>query len=114
MNKMKKAVFLLSCILTISLFNGCGTDSPPDTFATIYGQIIDNQSGDPIAVASVVLLPSGKTQISGTDGRFEFKNLDEGQYTITVQKEGYSSNRKIVTALAGESTEANIPLAKIQ
>jgi hypothetical protein len=39
-------------------------------------------------------------------------SLDAQQYTITVQKDGYSTNRKTVTVFAGEKTEASIPLTK--
>jgi hypothetical protein len=50
--------------------------------------------------------------VSGDDGRFEFKDLEAVQYTITVQKTGYQTNRKTVTAVAGESVKADIPLIK--
>ena len=82
------------------------------TYASIYGIVNDSETGELIAVASVVLSPGGKTTTTGTDGRYEFKDLDPQQYTITVQKTGYQTNRKTVTAVVGESTEANVPLTK--
>ncbi len=81
-------------------------------FATIYGVVIDHSTGDPISNASVVLSPSGKTKTTGTDGHYEFNDLDPQQYTVTVQKTGYQTNRKTVTAVIGEDAEANIPLTK--
>jgi DNA-binding winged helix-turn-helix (wHTH) protein len=60
----------------------------------------------------VVLSPGGKTKTTGSDGRYEFQDLDAAQYTITVQKNGYQTNRKTVTAVSDEKTEANIPLTK--
>ena len=108
---MKKIAILLSCALLLGVFTGC-TKEEPNLYATIYGVITDSETGEPIANASIVLAPSGKTQTSGTDGRFEFLNLDAAQYTVTVQKTGYQTNRKTVTAVAAEKTEANIPLTK--
>ena len=105
------AIILLNCVLAIGLFNGC-TKEEHNLYATIYGVVTDNDTSEPIAGASIVLSPSGKTQTSGTDGRFEFLNLDAAQYTVTVQKAGYQTNRKTVTAAAAEKTEANIPLTK--
>ncbi|MDR0834969.1 MAG: carboxypeptidase-like regulatory domain-containing protein [Tannerella sp.] len=108
---MKKTAILLGLTLLISFYSGCAEDE--DTFfATLYGVISDHETGDPIANASVVLAPGGKTKTTGTDGRYEFNNLDPQQYTITVQKAGYSTNRKPVTAVVSEKTEVNIPLTK--
>jgi len=78
----------------------------------LYGVVNDSETGDLISGASVVLSPGGKTKTTGTDGRYEFLDLDPQQYTITVQKTGYQTNRKTVTAVVGEKTEANIPLTK--
>ena len=110
---MKKVALIFSCVLVMSFFSGC-TENPPDTFATLYGIITDHETdgGEPIPNASITLSPGGRTQTSGTDGRFEFKNLDPMQYTVTVQKAGYQTNRKTITAIAGEVSEVNIPLTK--
>ncbi|MDR3246594.1 MAG: carboxypeptidase-like regulatory domain-containing protein [Prevotellaceae bacterium] len=80
--------------------------------AILYGVITDHETGEPIANASVVLSPGGKTKTTGTDGSYEFQDLDAAQYTITVQKTGYATNRKTVTAVARGKVEANIPLTK--
>lgn len=102
----------LILILAISfLAFGC---TPPeyDTFGLIYGVVTDSSTGQPLGNVSVLLSPTGVTKITGNDGYFEFKELTPQQYTITVQKTGYSTNRKSVTAIIGESVEANITLSK--
>lgn len=81
-----------------------------DVFATIYGTIVDSETMEPIEGVSVVLSPSAKNQVTGADGRFEFTELTAVQYTITVQKSGYSTNRKLVNTIAGETTEAIITI----
>ncbi|MDR2835035.1 MAG: carboxypeptidase-like regulatory domain-containing protein [Bacteroidales bacterium] len=91
--------------------NGC-KKKEYNLFATIYGVVSDQGTGELISNASIVLSPGGKTKTTGTDGRFEFTELEVVQYTITVQKTGYQTNRKTITAVGGESTEANIPLTK--
>ncbi|MCL2649467.1 MAG: carboxypeptidase-like regulatory domain-containing protein [Candidatus Azobacteroides sp.] len=106
---MKKVALAFSCIMMMILLSGC-PNPDHETFATLYGIVSDNDTGDPIGAAAVVLSPGGKTTVSGSDGRYEFKNLDAQQYTITVQKSGYQSNRKTVTAVAGEPVQADIPL----
>jgi hypothetical protein len=95
----------------MSVCNSC-SKTEYDPFATLYGTVSDSETGDPISNATVVLSPGGKTKTTGADGRYEFPDLDAAQYTITVQKTGYQTNRKTVTAVVSESTEANIPLTK--
>ncbi|MCL2073861.1 MAG: carboxypeptidase-like regulatory domain-containing protein [Marinilabiliaceae bacterium] len=106
---MKKIAFLICCALT---FVNCSKKDFNNQYATIYGVVSDNNTGELISVASVVLSPGGKTKTTGTDGRYEFNDLDPAQYTVTVQKSGYQTNRKTVTAVIGERTEVNIPITK--
>jgi hypothetical protein len=109
---MKKIVLLLACTMLAGIFSGCDKDEPK-LFSTLFGIVSDHETGAPIEAASIVLSPGGKTATSGTDGRYEFKDLDALQYTITVQTAGYQTNRKTVTAVPGESVQADIPLTKI-
>lgn len=111
---MKKISFIGTVVLMmITMTVSC--DKPPyESFATIYGVVSDSATGEPLANANVVLSPGGKTKTTGTDGRFEFSELDPQQYTITVQKTGYQTNRKTVTAVVAESVEANITLTTNQ
>ena len=81
-----------------------------DVFATICGTVVDATTMEPIEGVSVQLSPSSKNMVTGADGRFEFAELDAVQYTITVQKAGYSTNRKLVNAIAGETTETTITM----
>ena len=111
MNKV--IVLLIACTLLIGIFSGCSKDEH-DMFTSLYGVVTDRETGEPVANASVVLSPGGKTKITGSDGNFEFNDLDPQQYTVTVQKSGYQTNRKTVTAVVGEKVEANIPLAKTE
>ena len=103
-----KRIFLM-CVAALGILCGCDKKEY-DSFATVYGTVNDVATGEPLENANVVLSPGGKTKTTGTDGRFEFADLDPQQYTITVQKTGYQTNRKTVTAVVAEKTEANITL----
>lgn len=85
-----------------------------DVFATVCGTVVDSEMMEPIEGVSVVLSPSGKNTVTKADGRFEFAELDAAQYTITVQKSGYSTNRKTMNAVAGETMEISITMDKKQ
>ena len=81
-----------------------------EVFATVSGTVVDATTMEPIEGVSVILSPSGKNIVTKADGRFEFAELDAVQYTITVQKAGYSTNRKLVNAIAGETADVSITM----
>lgn len=111
---MKKIIsFTFLTLVFVLCFSGCD-ENEFDIFSTLHGVVVDDLSGECIPNATITLSPGGKTQTSGTDGRYEFQNIDAQQYTVTVQKPGYSTNRKIVNVVSGEATEANVTLRKIQ
>ncbi|MCM1555866.1 MAG: carboxypeptidase-like regulatory domain-containing protein [Bacteroides sp.] len=85
-----------------------------DSFGEIYGTVCNSSTNEPIEGALVTLSPGAKTYMTLLNGSFTFKELDIEQYTLTVQKEGYSTNRKIITPVAGQGVEAIIFLAPRQ
>lgn len=107
---MKKIFFLLIAAVSLT-FNACDKVTY-DAFANITGQVIDKDSQDAIDGASINLSPTGKSTFTGSDGYFDFQELEAQQYTITVQKTGYCTNRKTINAVAGESENITITLTK--
>ncbi|MBO5819159.1 MAG: carboxypeptidase regulatory-like domain-containing protein, partial [Bacteroidales bacterium] len=47
---------------------------------------------------------------TGSDGLFEFNDLDAIQYTVSVQANGYATDRKTITVIAGELQRVNFAL----
>lgn len=105
-----KKVFLFILALT-ALTTSC-EPVVYDTFCTISGTVIDLDTGDPIQQATVTLSPTGYNTYTGDDGHFEFIDLDARQYTVTVQKTGYVTNRKTVTTVAGGVVDVSLTLQK--
>ena len=95
--------------MALPLFLSCGKDEY-ESFGTLYGIVSDNNTGDALGNATVTLSPGGITKLTGSDGQFEYNDLTPGQYTVTVQKTGYQTNRKTVTVIVDEKIEANITL----
>lgn len=106
---MKKSFLLIMALIALA------TSCEPviyDTFCTISGTVIDLETGDPIQQATVTLSPTGYNTYTGDDGHFEFIELDARQYTVTVQKTGYVTNRKTVTTVAGGVVDVSLTLQK--
>ncbi len=108
---MKKIVVFVLASVSMLAFSSCDP-VVHETFGEIYGVVSDMDTTEPVEGATIVLSPGGTTRMTGSDGRFEYQSLEPQQYTITVQKSGYSTNRKSVTVVVGEKTEANISIRK--
>ena len=91
----------------------CSSGDDFEIYCTIEGKITDYTTGKALENASVTLSPSGLTKQSDSDGRYIFSNIDYGQYTISVQKTGYQSNRKSVSTISGETINVDIQLQEI-
>ena len=107
---MKKLSYLL-LLLCMLLVQAC----QPEVVLPggIYGAALDKITGEPIRNAEVRLSPSSKTTIVGSNGTFEFINLDAGQYTVGIEAAGYEYNSKTVTVVSGENTTCDFHLEKV-
>lgn len=86
---MKKFLTLLTIALGLVLVNhSCKPE--PEECGSIYGIVTDFATGEPVKNANVQLRPSGETSLTGSDGRYEFLDLKNGSYSITVSKTGYT------------------------
>src|SRR5690554_4780353 len=83
----------LSCIAVMAQYNFQGTVTA---------------EGEPLPGASIILQNTQYGLSSGTDGSFEFKNLKEGAYTISVSFIGYETKIRKITV--PESDEVTIDL----
>ena len=64
--------------------------TPPAKTAIISGRILAADTGRPLRRAQVTLTgPERRTANTGLDGRYEFKGLAAGRYTISVTRSGY-------------------------
>ena len=110
---MKKGIFFfLSIAVFWGLFQSCDSKDKEIT-GGIYGTALDKITGEPIRNAEVRLSPGSKTTIVGSNGTFEFINLDAGQYTVGIEAAGYEYNSKTVTVVSGENTTCDFHLEKV-
>jgi uncharacterized membrane protein len=115
---MKSKMFFRMAAMFLALLApffvvGCDDNIGYDFFSTIQGAVYDASTGEALPNAAVVLNPTNRTLQTGEDGTFIFENLDPGQYTLSVQKEGYYVDRKAVTAISGETVQTDVLLRKI-
>lgn len=105
---MKKIKYILSIVVAITYIS-CSS-SEYDFFTSIHGTVIDETTTVPVEGVLVSLSPGGLSKTTDAAGYFEFTDLESGQYTITVQKNGYQANRKTVNTVAGETSEISVTI----
>lgn len=103
-----RLLFLI--LLTVSALSCTRADY--ETFATITGTVIDDESSEPLPMVEITLMPSSRGGLTNDDGCFEFSKLEPDQYTIWAQKDGYKATKKDVNAISGKTENVVIKMKK--
>lgn len=109
---MKQFYFLFSVLVAATLCS-CSTDIAESALGSIAGSVSDRTTGEPVATVNVSINPGGSSTVTGNDGTFSFRNLDEGSYTLSIAKEGYKQNSSTVTVRPGDPTLAHLLIERI-
>ena len=79
----------------------------------IQGLVTDASTNEPIQGVNISLSPIGLSAVTGSDGRYEFVNLEVGQYTVKGEKTGYEEASKSVTIVAGNVSSGDMQLQPV-
>ena len=110
---MKSSSFKFLCTLfSILILGACAKDEMVYT-GNIMGKVTDANSGEVLQGVTVTITPSGASRTTGSDGYFEFRDLDSKQYEIQARKNGYTTNNKTVTVVTGRDASGDIQLTPI-
>lgn len=110
-NPMKKSLIILLCTLGIAvLFGEC---RKAEEKGTIFGSVTDKATGEPIKTAGVELLPVGLKTVTGSDGTFQFTEVDLGNYELFVTKTGYEPTKKSDIQLKGAYAQYDVQIEKL-
>lgn len=108
MDKIKNLLALLLIVLCV----GCAKDEEVLT-GDVWGKVSDAVTGETLQTASVTITPGQRSTTTGSDGTFEFLELDPGQYEIQVKKTGYNTNTKRITVVTGKTASGDILLTPV-
>jgi len=108
-----RIIKILNIILLIFLLTTCKKPEP-ETTGKITG-IIKDISNNATLIADVSLSPDNTILTTGSDGKYEFSELDPSKsYTISVNCNSYKSETKQnIKVIAGQSTILDISLTKL-
>lgn len=81
---------------------------------SIYGIVTDKATGDCVPTAGVELMPKGLKTITGSDGSFQFTQIDSGDYNLFVTKTGYQDLKSnTITVNPGETAKGDVQIEKL-
>lgn len=78
----------------------------PERFGSIEGRILDRDTFEPIAGASVTTSPATGALVTGEDGTFQISEVLIGSYSISASRRGYDPNTVTVAVRDGQTTSA--------
>ncbi len=116
---VKGLSWYLSAILLFALFVYSPVAYPQQSTVKdgeIRGTVYRQETGDPLANATVRLVETGRHALTDENGEFRFDNLPPGDYTLTVIAVGYRllEENMVATAKSAETTEVKIYLASVK
>lgn len=108
---MKK--FLIG-IVTLLLASSCVRDVNNSVeLGGVSGVVADKTTGEPVPVVNVKLQETGASTVTGSDGSFTFKDMESGQYTVLLSKEGYKDNKTTVQVKGGITRDVHFLIERI-
>ena len=111
---MKQLTIIFMFLLGIYAASSCSSDiSEENKYGSIAGSVSDATTGEPVPTVRVKLTPGGNSTVTGTDGSFNFLNLEPAEYTLDISKEGYKANSAKVNVRIGAPTSAHLLIERI-
>lgn len=115
MSKRIISIFVAAILFVSSIIWLSCTKEPEINTGSIYGTVTDFATGRPIGNVNVRLRPSGETKLTGNDGTYEFKDLEEGNYSLFFSKAEYADfdDDSIIVLEVGKSMQRDIQMRKL-
>jgi hypothetical protein len=99
------------CVALASLLFISQQTQSDQAASVLRGVLTDAATAAPVMDARVSI-GIGRTTTTGRDGRFEFRNLTPGAYTLTVSRIGYIFVRRRIDVPFNAVVETSVPLAE--
>lgn len=107
MNRLSTKIGIL--LLSLFVLWSC-TEDAEENAGSIYGKVTDSKSGEVMQGVTITLTPGSISRTTGSDGTYEFPDLETQQYQVQAQKEGYVTNNKSVTVVVGKTASGDMQL----
>ncbi|MBP5573668.1 MAG: carboxypeptidase regulatory-like domain-containing protein [Bacteroidales bacterium] len=107
---MKRFYLKLTMGILIAFVLGLISCTKEKATGSIQGIVTNVNTSEPIQGVNISLSPTGASAVTGSDGRYEFHNLEVGNYTVQGMKAGFESNTKNISITAGNVSSGDMQL----
>jgi len=105
---IKKVLSLVLTVVGTSLGVCAGISQPSGAGITIDGHVVEKNTDEGLAHATIIIKENGLGTVADTAGRFVFRNLTPGTYTLRVRLLGYKTQDRKVTLSDGNAAKVRI------
>ncbi len=82
----------------------------PDTRGDIEGTVLNAETGDSLARANLTTTPPTQSFLTSDDGFFTIPNVETGNYTVTANRNGFSSESVTIRVEKNQTASALLQL----
>lgn len=107
---MNKSILKLALGIVFALVLGMTSCQKEKVTGRIQGIVTNMNTTEPIQGVNISLSPTGASAVTGSDGRYEFNNLEVGNYTVQGVKAGFESNTKNISITADNVSSGDMQL----
>ena len=101
MHKYSILTALLLLVMPAALFAQQSADA--GKYAQIKGRVVEDvPNGEPVGFATIYILPQDVYTATDIDGNFEFKNVEPGKTTFSIQFIGMETIDTTINLVAGK------------
>jgi hypothetical protein len=101
-------------------FQSCEEEKPIEVTGNIEGTVTDYEKAEVLSGVTVSIVSSSNTtfseqsKLTGSDGKFSFKDLEAGNYKLSFSKNNYEDNSKNISLTAGQTSSGDIALKPVK
>jgi hypothetical protein len=110
---------VLSCLWML-FYISCNEKDPIAVQGNIEGTVVDAETSQAVQGVNVSIVANSNTtfaeqsKMTGSDGKFSFKDLEAGSYKLSFSKDGYENNSKNINLSAGQTSSSDVTLTPIK
>lgn len=104
--------FTLIVLLLNSILTSCTREYYDNINVTITGTVVDHDTEEALSGVALTLLPGGRNTYTGSDGVFQFNEIEAQQYSVQVRKTGYKDDRSSINPSPGETIVLHFTMTK--
>lgn len=105
-----KHIFYLSILMIFALATTSCAEEEEVYTGSIQGIVTESGTTNPLSGVQVSIVNTGTSTTTGSDGQFMFTDIEAKSYRLQFSKDGYETNTRSVTVVAGGTANCDTQL----